>query len=40
MMMHLTTRKIDVFEIEINDASENFSFKAEVSWKGNIVITS
>ena len=31
MMMHLTTRKIDVFEIEINDASENFSFKAEVS---------
>ena len=24
MMMHSTTRKIDMFEIEINDVSENF----------------
>ena len=31
MMMHSATRKIDVFEIEINDVSENFQFKAEVS---------
>ena len=31
MMMHSTTRKIDVFEIEINDASGNFQFKAEVN---------
>ena len=31
MMINSTTRKIDVFEIEINDVSENFQFKAEVS---------
>ena len=31
MMMHSTTRKIDVFEIEIHDVSGNFQFKAEVS---------
>ena len=30
MMMHSTTRKIDVFEIEINGVSGNFQFKAEV----------
>ena len=31
MMMHSTTRKIYVLEIEINDISENFSYKAEIS---------
>ena len=31
MMMHSTIRKIDVFEIEINDVSGDFQFKAEVS---------
>ena len=31
MMIHSTTRKIDVFEIEINDVSGDFQFKAEVS---------
>ena len=31
MMMHSTTRKIDVFEIEINDVSGDFQFKAEIS---------
>ena len=42
MMMHSTTRNIDVFEIEINDVSGDFQFKAEVSKveRKNIVITS
>ena len=41
MMMHLTTRKIDVFEIEINGVSRDFQFKAEVSkLKGKHFITS
>ena len=42
MMMHSTTQKIDVFEIEINDVSGDFQFKAEVSKveRKNIVITS
>ena len=31
MMINSTTRKIDVFEIKINDVSKNFQFKAEVS---------
>ena len=31
MMVDSTTRKIDVVEIEINDVSGNFQFKAEVS---------
>ena len=31
MMMHSTTRKIDMFEIEINGANGNFQFKAEVN---------
>ena len=31
MMMHSTTRNIDVFEIEINDVSGDFQFKAEIS---------
>ena len=31
MMMHSTTRKIDVIEIEINDVSGDFKFKVEVS---------
>ena len=31
MMMHLTTRKIDVFEIEIDDISRDFQLKAEVN---------
>ena len=31
MMMHSTTQKIYVLEIEINDVSENFSYKAEIS---------
>ena len=30
MMMHSTTRKIDVFEAETNHVSGNFQFKAEV----------
>ena len=31
MMMHSTTRKIDVLKVEINDVSRNFQFKTEVS---------
>ena len=31
MMMHSTIRKIDVFEVEINDVSGDFQFKTEVS---------
>ena len=31
MMMHSTTRKTGVFEIEINDVSGDFQFKAEVN---------
>ena len=31
LMMHSTTRKIDVFEIGINDVSGDFQFKAEVN---------
>ena len=31
MIIHSTTRKINVFEIEINDGSGDFQFKAEVS---------
>ena len=31
MIMHSTTRKVDVFEIESNDVSGDFQFKAEVS---------
>ena len=31
MMMHSTTRKIDVLKVEINDVSRDFQFKTEVS---------
>ena len=31
MMMHSRTRKIDVFEVDINEVRRDFQFKAEVS---------
>ena len=31
MVMHLTVRKIDVFEVKIKDLSGSFQFKSEVS---------
>ena len=33
-MIHSTSRKIDAFEIEINDVNRNFQFKVEVKLKG------
>lgn len=31
MMMHSTSRKIDMFEVEIKDLSERFQLKSEAS---------